>query len=96
MGTTVIIIALQQALQKVGQAIKMVGIYFEPEHQWCSSSPPIFQLSDAFDEVEKKFKLLGATAIEDRLQDGVPETITALRDAGIQVWSTDYWFLECN
>ena len=30
--------------------------------------------------------LTGATGIEDRLQDGVPETIQALRKAGIVVW----------
>ena len=30
--------------------------------------------------------LVGATAIEDKLQDGVPETIKALRRAGIRVW----------
>jgi phospholipid-translocating ATPase len=30
--------------------------------------------------------LLGATAIEDRLQDGVPETIADLKRAGIKVW----------
>ena len=28
----------------------------------------------------------GATGIEDRLQDGVPETIESLRRAGIKVW----------
>lgn len=30
--------------------------------------------------------LTGATGIEDRLQDGVPETIDALRKAGLQIW----------
>jgi len=30
--------------------------------------------------------LLGATAIEDRLQDGVPETIGDLPKAGIKIW----------
>lgn len=30
--------------------------------------------------------LSGATGIEDRLQDGVPETIAALRKAGLQIW----------
>ena len=30
--------------------------------------------------------LLGATGIEDRLQDGVPEAIAGLRRAGIKVW----------
>lgn len=28
----------------------------------------------------------GATGIEDRLQDGVPETIAKLRQAGLQIW----------
>jgi P-type E1-E2 ATPase len=31
-------------------------------------------------------RLLGATAIEDRLQDQVPETIDKLRRAGIKLW----------
>lgn len=31
-------------------------------------------------------KLLGATAIEDKLQDGVPETITTLNKAKIKIW----------
>jgi P-type E1-E2 ATPase len=30
-------------------------------------------------------EILGATAIEDELQDGVPETLQALRDAGIKI-----------
>ena len=30
--------------------------------------------------------LSGATGIEDRLQDGVPEAIAGLRQAGIKVW----------
>ena len=29
---------------------------------------------------------VGATGIEDKLQEGVPETIAALREAGINVW----------
>ncbi|KAL8170494.1 hypothetical protein V2J09_022298 [Rumex salicifolius] len=37
-------------------------------------------------EVEKNLKLLGATAIEDKLQKGVPEAIESLRKAGIKVW----------
>ena len=38
------------------------------------------------DEIERDLRLLGATAIEDRLQDGVPETIADLKSAGIKVW----------
>ncbi|XP_072540521.1 phospholipid-transporting ATPase VA [Salminus brasiliensis] len=36
--------------------------------------------------LETDLHLLGATGIEDRLQDGVPETIEALRRAGLQIW----------
>ncbi|ETE71895.1 putative phospholipid-transporting ATPase VD, partial [Ophiophagus hannah] len=36
--------------------------------------------------LETNLHLLGATGIEDRLQDGVPETITNLRKAGLQIW----------
>lgn len=36
--------------------------------------------------VEHNLDLLGATAIEDKLQDGVPEAIESLRQAGIKVW----------
>ncbi len=31
-------------------------------------------------------KLLGATAIEDKLQEGVPETIACLTLANIKIW----------
>ncbi|XP_062960470.1 phospholipid-transporting ATPase IF isoform X8 [Cynocephalus volans] len=44
------------------------------------------KLADAFQVVEKDLTLLGATAVEDRLQDKVRETIEALRMAGIKVW----------
>ncbi|XP_073918138.1 phospholipid-transporting ATPase VA isoform X2 [Castor canadensis] len=36
--------------------------------------------------LETSLQLLGATGIEDRLQDGVPETIAKLRQAGLQIW----------
>jgi phospholipid-transporting ATPase len=38
------------------------------------------------DELERELDLLGATAIEDRLQDGVPETMEQLAKAGICIW----------
>ncbi|KAG5723766.1 putative phospholipid-transporting ATPase DNF1 [Termitomyces sp. T112] len=37
-------------------------------------------------DLERELRLLGATAIEDRLQDGVPETIADLKRAGIRIW----------
>lgn len=44
------------------------------------------ELDKAAEIIERDFYLLGATAIEDRLQDGVPETIHTLQEAGIKVW----------
>ncbi|KAG7391972.1 hypothetical protein PHYPSEUDO_002678 [Phytophthora pseudosyringae] len=38
------------------------------------------------DQMESNLELLGATAIEDRLQNGVPETMEALAKAGICIW----------
>lgn len=43
-------------------------------------------LDKAAEAIEKDLFLLGATAIEDKLQDGVPETIHTLQMAGIKVW----------
>eukprot|EP00191_Tetraselmis_sp_GSL018_P012504 CAMPEP_0177598192 /NCGR_PEP_ID=MMETSP0419_2-20121207/12185_1 /TAXON_ID=582737 /ORGANISM="Tetraselmis sp., Strain GSL018" /LENGTH=1412 /DNA_ID=CAMNT_0019090555 /DNA_START=264 /DNA_END=4502 /DNA_ORIENTATION=- len=37
-------------------------------------------------EIEKDLEFVGITAIEDKLQDGVPECIATLLDAGIRVW----------
>ncbi|KFA63415.1 hypothetical protein S40285_06581 [Stachybotrys chlorohalonatus IBT 40285] len=44
------------------------------------------ELDRAAEIIEHDFYLLGATAIEDRLQDGVPETIHTLQQANIKVW----------
>ncbi|KAI1913572.1 aminophospholipid translocase [Ophidiomyces ophidiicola] len=44
------------------------------------------ELDKAAELIEKDFYLLGATAIEDRLQDGVPDTIHTLQQAGIKIW----------
>ena len=44
------------------------------------------QLDAVYDLVEKDLRLVGATAIEDKLQDGVPETIANLQLAGVRVW----------
>jgi phospholipid-transporting ATPase len=42
-------------------------------------------LDKAAEIIEKDMFLLGATAIEDKLQDGVPDTIHTLQQAGIKV-----------
>ena len=44
------------------------------------------KLETVSDAIERELTLLGGTAIEDRLQDGVPDTIALLGDAGIKLW----------
>ncbi|KAG1328948.1 hypothetical protein G6F62_007902 [Rhizopus arrhizus] len=44
------------------------------------------ELDRAAELIEKDMLLLGATAIEDKLQDGVPDTIHTLQEANIKVW----------
>ncbi|KAM9250429.1 phospholipid-transporting ATPase ID-like [Cariama cristata] len=44
------------------------------------------KLSELYEEIEKDLMLLGATAIEDKLQDGVPQTIETLAKANIKIW----------
>ncbi|XP_046282229.1 phospholipid-transporting ATPase VB isoform X2 [Marmota monax] len=43
-------------------------------------------LMETAQRLENQLTLLGATGIEDRLQEGVPDTIAALREAGIKLW----------
>uniref|UniRef100_A0AAV2L9T4 Phospholipid-transporting ATPase n=1 Tax=Knipowitschia caucasica TaxID=637954 RepID=A0AAV2L9T4_KNICA len=44
------------------------------------------KLEECYELIEKNLVLLGATAIEDRLQAGVPETIATLMRADIKIW----------
>jgi phospholipid-transporting ATPase len=44
------------------------------------------KVEDAASLIETNLILLGATAIEDKLQEGVPETIAALLEAKIKLW----------
>lgn len=47
--------------------------------------------------VEKDLILLGCTAIEDKLQEGVPQTIKTLAEAGIRLWVlTGDKMVSCN
>ena len=43
-------------------------------------------LMDSYNSAESKMRMVGATGIEDRLQEGVPDAIARLREAGIVVW----------
>ncbi|KAK7116641.1 hypothetical protein V1264_002281 [Littorina saxatilis] len=44
------------------------------------------RLDEVYEEIETDLELVGASAIEDKLQDGVPETIANLALADIKIW----------
>ncbi|CAN6178171.1 unnamed protein product [Urochloa humidicola] len=44
------------------------------------------KIEEAADSIERGLILLGATAVEDKLQKGVPECIDRLAQAGIKIW----------
>ncbi|QKX57021.1 uncharacterized protein TRUGW13939_04129 [Talaromyces rugulosus] len=44
------------------------------------------KMEEVASAIEQELMLIGGTAIEDRLQDGVPDTISLLADAGIKLW----------
>ncbi|XP_035509560.1 phospholipid-transporting ATPase IK-like [Morone saxatilis] len=75
-----------------------VAVRSVPEASWEQWSKTLAQsaamatcdrdvlLEKLYDQMEKDLQLLGVTAIEDRLQEGVPETIALLKQAGLKVW----------
>ncbi|KAJ1891770.1 hypothetical protein LPJ66_006729, partial [Kickxella alabastrina] len=44
------------------------------------------QIAIICEEMERDLRIVGATAIEDKLQELVPDTIASLRAAGIKIW----------
>lgn len=58
--------------------------------KWTQATMAVSQrrvkLRSVAELVEQRLSLLGATAIEDRLQSGVPECISDLALAGIRLW----------
>ena len=44
------------------------------------------KVAEMYEQIETDLKLLGATGIEDKLQDGVPQCIQRLTQAGIKIW----------
>ena len=62
------------------------------------------KLEEVYGSIEKNLTLLGATIVEDKLQENVPEVIKELREADIKIWmltgdklSTAYNIgLSCN
>ena len=43
-------------------------------------------INECAELIENNFILIGSTAIEDKLQDNVGQTIADIKQAGIQVW----------
>ncbi|XP_021935483.1 probable phospholipid-transporting ATPase IF isoform X4 [Zootermopsis nevadensis] len=50
------------------------------------SSQRVSIIAASYDKMESSLTLLGATGVEDQLQEGVQETLESLRAAGIKVW----------
>jgi len=44
------------------------------------------KITNVYEKIEKDLELVGSTAIEDKLQDGVPECIAKLAKANIKIW----------
>ncbi|CAG9312035.1 unnamed protein product [Blepharisma stoltei] len=60
------------------------------EEQWIAAKNAMTNSESRLKEVanlyEKDLYIIGAVAIEDKLQDGVSETVSSLRKAGIKIW----------
>lgn len=63
-------------------------ISWQKEHQLAATALEEREekLEAVADLIEQDLTLLGGTAIEDRLQDGVPDTIALLAEGGIKLW----------
>jgi phospholipid-translocating ATPase len=58
----------------------------EMDEASTSSEKRSEKIAEIQEKIEVNLKLLGATGIEDKLQEGVPQCIEDLRKAGIKVW----------
>ncbi|PVU96079.1 hypothetical protein BB561_001398 [Smittium simulii] len=64
--------------------------YLEWSKQYADAASSLVnrqaQIEMVADQIERDMELVGVTAVEDRLQEGVPETIECLKRAGIHIW----------
>jgi phospholipid-transporting ATPase len=67
-------------------AIKWRARYIKASAVTSDSRVRSLRMDRVASEIEEEMELCGTTAIEDRLQEGVPETIDFLLQAGIQFW----------
>jgi phospholipid-translocating P-type ATPase (flippase) len=81
----------------VGEAVLNEATFTEWRHRYkvaCTSVVEIEKKKKGMknaievleDEIEKGLILVGCTAIEDKLQDGVPDCIAQLAKAGLNIW----------
>ncbi|XP_038214547.1 probable phospholipid-transporting ATPase IF [Zerene cesonia] len=67
----------REEYEKVTESIRLME---------CSTTAGLQQVSQQYRVLEQQLTLLGATAVEDCLQDDVADTLAALRRAGIRIW----------
>lgn len=77
----------------LGYSILDEESYLEWQNRWINAKQCIMNSDEQIqtlemlaEEIEKNIILVGATAIEDKLQVGVPQTIHNLANAGIKIW----------
>lgn len=74
----------------MGKRVLTLAEYTEwyRKHQECEMAADNIEkkLRESYSRIENNLSLVGATGIEDRLQEGVPETLSALISAGIVIW----------
>ncbi|KAI9011969.1 hypothetical protein CLU79DRAFT_709666 [Phycomyces nitens] len=81
-----------EGLRTLCYAMREIPIdeYTKWAEMYDKAATTLIDRADALDKVaeliEQNMQLLGATAIEDKLQDGVPDTIHTLQEAGIKIW----------
>ncbi|KAF3830512.1 hypothetical protein GH733_004331 [Mirounga leonina] len=65
--------------------------YFKEWHKMLEDASTLMderdeRIAGLYEEIERDLMLLGATAVEDKLQEGVIETIASLSLANIKIW----------
>jgi phospholipid-translocating P-type ATPase (flippase) len=67
-----------------------LAFYEAWEQRWQEAELDIHskvkRMDALIEELETKLTLIGATAVEDKLQEGVPETISLFQQADIKIW----------
>ena len=82
--------AAAQALESREERMQEVSVLVANFNFFSSSYHQVFL------GLEERLTLLGATGVEDKLQDGVGETLAALSEAGIGVWVLTGTCMTCQ